>query len=279
VRPRGTARVHRHPPVPPGGELRTYAVTGSASGIGAALARQLRDEGHRVVGVDLRDAEVNADLATPAGRRKAVAGVLAATERLDGVAAVAGIAAASPATVAVNYYGAVAVLEGLRPALARSPAPRAAVVSSVAALRAVDDPLLAAMLTGAEDEALSLASALADDEASREGGIIYRTSKRAISLWVRAAAPTDGWARASIPLNAVAPGFVETPMTARLLGDPARRARVVADYPAPLNGPATTPEVPARLLVWLLGEANGFMTGQVIFCDGGADAIARPMEI
>lgn len=44
---------------------RTFVVTGSASGIGAATADLLRDRGFRVIGVDLRDADVMADLSTP----------------------------------------------------------------------------------------------------------------------------------------------------------------------------------------------------------------------
>ncbi len=50
---------------------RTYIVTGSASGIGAATARLLRGQGHRVMGIDLREADVLADLSTTDGRRGA----------------------------------------------------------------------------------------------------------------------------------------------------------------------------------------------------------------
>ena len=59
------------------GRMSVCAVTGSASGIGAAIRRRLEKDGARVIGVDLRDAEVVADLGTPAGREAAVAGVLA----------------------------------------------------------------------------------------------------------------------------------------------------------------------------------------------------------
>ncbi len=52
----------------------TAVVSGSASGIGAALRRRLERDGDRVVGVDLRDAEVEADLSTAAGRDAAIAG-------------------------------------------------------------------------------------------------------------------------------------------------------------------------------------------------------------
>jgi NADP-dependent 3-hydroxy acid dehydrogenase YdfG len=50
------------------------AITGSASGIGAAIRRRLEKDGARVIGIDLRDAEIVADLGTPAGRAAAVAG-------------------------------------------------------------------------------------------------------------------------------------------------------------------------------------------------------------
>jgi NADP-dependent 3-hydroxy acid dehydrogenase YdfG len=40
------------------------AITGSASGIGAATRQWLEDDGHSVIGIDVRDAEVIADLAS-----------------------------------------------------------------------------------------------------------------------------------------------------------------------------------------------------------------------
>jgi NAD(P)-dependent dehydrogenase (short-subunit alcohol dehydrogenase family) len=47
---------------------RTYVLSGSASGIGRATKELLESQGHRVIGVDLRNADVIADLGTPAGR-------------------------------------------------------------------------------------------------------------------------------------------------------------------------------------------------------------------
>jgi NAD(P)-dependent dehydrogenase (short-subunit alcohol dehydrogenase family) len=52
----------------------TYAVTGSASGMGQAVAQKLRANGHTVIGVDIKEADVVADLSTPAGRRAAAEG-------------------------------------------------------------------------------------------------------------------------------------------------------------------------------------------------------------
>lgn len=42
--------------------MKTYVVTGAASGIGAATAELIRERGHKVISVDLRDADVVADL-------------------------------------------------------------------------------------------------------------------------------------------------------------------------------------------------------------------------
>ena len=50
---------------------RTYVITGSASGIGAETTRLLRERGEKVIGIDLKDAEVEADLSTPEGRTDA----------------------------------------------------------------------------------------------------------------------------------------------------------------------------------------------------------------
>ncbi len=97
-------------------------VTGAASGIGAATAARLRAAGGTVVGIDLREADVVADLATAEGRRRAVEEAAARCgEALSGIVTCAGLAALSgrPGSVvtAVNYFGAVEVLEGLRPLL------------------------------------------------------------------------------------------------------------------------------------------------------------------
>jgi NAD(P)-dependent dehydrogenase (short-subunit alcohol dehydrogenase family) len=74
----------------------TFAVTGSASGMGNAVVQRLQEQGHRVIGVDIKAADVVADLSTPAGRRGAGADVLAACAgRLDGAVLAAGLGAAA----------------------------------------------------------------------------------------------------------------------------------------------------------------------------------------
>jgi len=51
--------------------MRNVVISGSASGIGLATKEKLESEGDRVVGIDVRNADVIADLSTPNGRAEA----------------------------------------------------------------------------------------------------------------------------------------------------------------------------------------------------------------
>jgi NAD(P)-dependent dehydrogenase (short-subunit alcohol dehydrogenase family) len=252
---------------------RTYLVTGAASGIGKATAELLRSRGHRVIGADLRGVDIAADLSTPEGRTTLIE---QATELsggvLDGVLAVAGLSAGIPVTAAVNYYGAIATLDGLRPLLTASTAPRAVAVASMASLQDHDDQLVELLLDGTEQDALDRAAVLAESPATAHQ--IYSSSKRALARWLRRNAATPEWAGAGIPLNAIAPGVVLTPMTAELVATPEGRARLNEQVPMPLNGPFDA-EVAARLLVWLASEENSHLCGQVVFVDGGYEVTVR----
>ncbi|GIF24365.1 NAD(P)-dependent dehydrogenase (short-subunit alcohol dehydrogenase family) [Actinoplanes tereljensis] len=253
---------------------RTSVVTGSASGIGKATKELLESRGERVIGVDLHDADIEVDLTTAAGRvalveevRRLSGGVV------DAVYAVAGLALPVPATVAVNYFGAVATLAGLRPFLLASAAPRAVVVSSMAALHPVDDELVALLTAGDEAAAIERAEVLAK-EPETVGSLIYSSSKRALSRWVRREAPAADWAGASIPLNAVGPGIIVTPMTAEMISTEEKTAALLELVPMPLNGVAQPGSV-AGLLAWLGSAENTHLCGQVIYVDGGSDAVIR----
>ncbi|WP_305094107.1 SDR family oxidoreductase [Prescottella sp. R16] len=251
---------------------RTYLVTGSASGIGAATAAHLRGQGARVIGADLRDADITVDLATAAGRAALVEQTRGLSGgSIDGVIACAGIALFDPLTIKVNYFGAVATLDGLRPLLAGSDAPRAVVISSVASLHPNDPAIVDAALTGDEDAATAAAQAAVQ---RGDGALVYASSKAAIAHWVRRTAITPEWAGAGIPLNAIAPGTIVTPMIQAMLDSDETRAVVDSAVPMPLNGHAR-PEQVAPLLSWLVSEQNSHVTGQVVFVDGGADAVLR----
>lgn len=252
---------------------RTYVVTGSASGIGKATCELLKEGGHRVIGVDVAHADVTVDLGTPAGRAELADRVWELSDgTVDAVLAIAGLATPTPATVAVNFFGTIATLQGLRPLLANSPAPRAVAVSSMAALFPPDDDLLAALRDADESRALDRATALAADP--QTGALIYGTAKRALSRWIRRAAPTPEWAGAGIALNAIAPGVVNTPMTADLTASEEGRQQLAQMVPMPLNG-FFEPKDAAELLVWLASEANAHLCGQIVYIDGGSDAVMR----
>jgi nucleoside-diphosphate-sugar epimerase len=84
-----------------------YALTGGATGIGAAIKQQLIDQGHELIVVDIKDADIIADLASADGRDKAIAAILAAApDGLDGFVPCAGIApivTPSSLIVSVNF--------------------------------------------------------------------------------------------------------------------------------------------------------------------------------
>lgn len=106
-------------------------------------------------------------------------------------------------TVSVNYFGALATLEGLRPLLAKSAAPRAVVTASIASMMPNKPELVAKMLEGDEEGALAIAAKMESDPA--EAALLYASSKRAIATWVRQASISPDWAGAGIPINAVGP--------------------------------------------------------------------------
>jgi NAD(P)-dependent dehydrogenase (short-subunit alcohol dehydrogenase family) len=85
---------------------------------------------------------------------------------------------------------------------------------------------------------------------------------------------TEGWAGAGIALNAAGPALIETPMTRDLRATDEQRARLTEGRPMPLRG-SGLPEHVGALLVWLTSPANAFVTGQIVFCDGGFDAVTR----
>jgi NAD(P)-dependent dehydrogenase (short-subunit alcohol dehydrogenase family) len=250
------------------GAQRTVVVTGAASGIGRATAALAEARGWRAVRVDRQaGGDVRVDLATPRGRAALVERVAALCGgRLDAVAACAGVNALGPVTVGVNYFGMVATLEGLRPLLARGDAPRAVGVASVAALLPPDPAIVDACLAG--DEAAALAAA------GGKGPLTYASSKAAFVRWVRRNAAAPEWVGAGILLNAVAPAVVVTPMTQPIIDDPAARAELDRSLPMPI-GRYAEPEEVAELLLWLAGPANSLVVGQVVFADGGAEALGR----
>lgn len=251
----------------------TIAITGSASGMGAATRALLTGAGHTVIGVDLRDADVIADLATPAGRSAAVEGIAAAApDGLDGAVTFAGVMGLpgrdGSLVASVNYFGTVEVMRGLRQLLAVPGGSAAVCISSNSTTVQPGIPLelVDACLADEEQDARQLAD--------KVGAMAtYAATKMAIARWVRAQATTAAWIGEGITLNAVAPGYVATPMTAEGMRDPQMRP-MLEQFPVPVGRPGRPEEI-AAVVAFLLGEDARFFCGSVLFCDGGSDALFR----
>jgi NAD(P)-dependent dehydrogenase (short-subunit alcohol dehydrogenase family) len=251
--------------------IRTVVVTGSASGMGAATKARLESAGQRVIGVDLRDADVVANLASAEGRRTAIDAVTdRADGSIDGLVTWAGVAGLShhPGSllVSVNYFGTVTLIDGLRPLLAQGHDPAVVAISSNSTTCQPSVPmhLVDACLAGDEGAARAVgdgAGALAT----------YPATKLALARWVRRNAPE--WAGAGITMNVVAPGAVETPMLQATRDDEVI-GRFVDDFPIPVGRKGTADEL-ASVVEFLLGPNARFFCGSVLFVDGGTDALLR----
>lgn len=251
----------------------TYAVTGSASGMGRAAADKLRAAGHTVIGVDLADADVIADLSTAGGRRQAVESVRTASGgSLDGAVLAAGagpIPGRERVIAQVNYLGVVELLRAWRPLLVGGKvvvfASNSTTTTPLVPRRAVR-----ALLAGDPDRAVRSARMFG----KLAPPMVYAASKIALSRWVRRTAVRPEWAGQGIRLNALAPGAVRTALLERQLAAPAE-AKAIKSFPVPIGGYGD-PEQLADWVVFLLSDAADFLVGSVVFVDGGSDAYLRP---
>jgi NAD(P)-dependent dehydrogenase (short-subunit alcohol dehydrogenase family) len=251
----------------------TIAISGCATGIGAATRAVLEADGHDVIGIDLRDVEIIADLSTADGRKSAIDAVLErAGGRLDRAVLCAGVGGHignNSLVASLNYFGVVDLLDGLLPALSKGEDPSVVAICSNSAQLSVEfaeSSLAHAMLD--HDEAL--ARRLADDEYS--GQAVYMISKNALGRAVRRRALE--WGDAGVRLNAVAPGPVETPLLQGGLETPGDGDAIRA-FKVPV-GRFGRPDEIAGVIRFLLAPEAGFVHGSIWYADGGADANVRP---
>lgn len=252
------------------------AVTGAASGLGAALAKRLRNESRQVIGIDVHPADgvdVVADLGTPDGRARAIAEVERISDgAIDGLVSCAAVSPIHPdpaVVVSVNHFGALQMLDGLLECLRSGDNASAVAISSIgSAAGPFDDLLTQTVLAGDED----LARAAASDGTEYRSAIAYNAAKVGVALGVRERAAV--WAAEGVRLNAVAPGRMETPMLEGLVADPVIEAGL-AEMPTGIRLSATPEEI-GGAVVFLLGPDASFVHGQVLFVDGGVEAELRP---
>lgn len=236
-------------PTPP-----LYAVIGAAGGIGSALCRRLAAAGARLLlgGRDLERLETLAD---------EVAGVPVAVDARDFDQVHDFLAEAKdlPWTLrgVVNLAGSL----HLKPAHATS--------------RDDLDQVLETNLVTA------FATVRAAARAMKGGGSVVLTSSAAASIGLpnheaigAAKAGVAGLARAAaatyasrgLRVNAVAPGLVDTPMTASITTNEIARDASISLHPL---GRIGTPDEVASLIAWLLGDESSWVSGQVWAIDGG----------
>lgn len=259
--------------------MSTTVVTGSASGIGVAVRTRFEKEGDKVIGIDIKDAEIIADLSTEVGRESAIAGVKqCCDESIDSFVACAGIATyVRPLSLipSVNYFGAIDLLDGLFELLKQGRDPAAVVTLSNSALWMPPDesPYVQALLNHDEDEAKHIVteSEKADDIVMASG-LAYIGSKFALGRALRHRALN--WGKLGVRLNAVAPGNIDTPMLHKVLEDP-NTGDATRSMEIPLNR-FGKPEDIAAVVYFLCSPEASYVHGSIVVVDGGIDASIRP---
>lgn len=245
-------------------------VTGAASGIGAEMRKRLQAQGFNVIGIDLKNTEVTADLSTDEGRKSAIKETLAKCGgKIDRLLLAAGLGGhlENGALVArVNFFGAVALMDGFKDALAASGGKCVVIGSNSAQMRAVDKaPMVEAMLEGDEAKTMELIGDM-------HSAMTYAGSKHALTRATRHRAAE--WGAAGIQLNVIAPGPTETPMLQGVKDHPTF-SKVLDTIPIPQQRFAKVEEI-GGVIEFMFSDTAAHMHGSVIYVDGGSDAQVRP---
>ncbi|CAN5910972.1 SDR family oxidoreductase [soil metagenome] len=243
-------------------EHQTILVTGGSGGIGSALARKLvgrgdtvvllarREEPLRQLADELGEAQAIA-IAGDAGReedlKQAVDAAIERTGRLDGLAHCVGSILLKPLHLIRPEEFAEAIQVNL--------------MTAFLAARAVLGPL-----RRQNSGSIVLASTVAVQQGlnNHEG---IAAAKAGVEGLVRSAAIS--YAKSNIRFNAVAPGMIETPLTAPLLKNEASRQFSEGMHPL---GRIGQPEDIAGVMAYLLGPEATWITGQVWGIEGGLSA-------
>lgn len=259
-----------------------YAITGGSSGIGAKTREILINEGNTVINIDLAGGEIDANLAKPEGRQHAIDELhRMCPDGLDGLYCNAGVAAAcgdAALILAVNYFGAITLARGCFDLLMKKHGSIVMTSSNTISHGGVRMDLVDLMTNNSDSEMeiLQIASTL-DAKNLTVGHSVYIASKYALARYVRRCAATA--AAKGVRINAVAPGNVRTAMTANMSYS-ATQALNALPIPTKYGHDALMdPEEIAEVMVFLSSHRARGINGNIIFVDGGTDALLNNEKV
>jgi NAD(P)-dependent dehydrogenase (short-subunit alcohol dehydrogenase family) len=256
---------------------RRALVTGCASGIGAHVVRQLTELGAHAVGLDKQPpsgdvAEFHfADLTDPASIDRAVGAVGGQVDALFNIAGVSSGIGDPLQVLTINFLGLRHATEAL---LEKMSAGSSVVsVSSLAAKGYREHQQVVGGLLNTRTMSEGIDWCHRHPDALADGG--YRLSKEAIILYTMS--KTTALGGRGIRINCTGPGVTETPILDQLRD--AYGQDYLDDIPKPL-GRVSSPEEQAAVLVFLNSQAASYISGQVLWVDGGniGAATARELE-
>ena len=239
-------------------------VTGGTSGLGRRQALALAQAGAAVVLLGRREAQLHeavADIEAVGGRAAALPADLSDRGLLGGIAE----RAAQP-------FGSIDILINAAGVNFRQAVDEITLESwdktlnlNLAVPFFLARELVSAMKEGGWGRIINIASL----QSSRAfpNGLAYGASKGGVSQLTRAM--TEAWSRDGITCNAIAPGFFPTELTAPVYENPELLDRLAAQTAIGRNG--VLPDLDG-LTVFLASPASDYVTGQVIYIDGGFTA-------
>jgi NAD(P)-dependent dehydrogenase (short-subunit alcohol dehydrogenase family) len=244
---------------------RVALITGGSSGIGRAIARALARAGARVVLVARSEPalqETTADLRARGCDAAWVSADLGDRAELDRGAQEAAALFGEP-DILVN-----SAAVNLRPPMGRLTPDQwdQTIALNLTAPFLLGQRFGPAMAARGWGRIINIASQQAIRAFSNSGG--YGASKGGLVSLTRS--QSEAWAPSGVRVNAISPGFVMTPLNRHISSDPDLVAALAARTMVGRNGEADDFE---GIAVFLASRASEYVTGQLIFVDGGFSAV------